>query len=357
MADRGNVCVLIPTLNEAATIGDVVDGFREQGFENVLVIDGGSTDGTVNIATDSGARVVHQSGDGGKGEAVRQALDHIEARYVLMLDGDGTYRPEDADRLLEPLFAGEAEHVIGNRFVDMEPGAMSRLNSVGNALIQRAFRFVHRRDEGDILSGYRAFTRESVEQFDLSASGFGIETELSVECVKHGVETEMVPITFRARPEDSETNLRPFRDGGSIFLTLYGLAKTNNPLFYFGSVGALALWAGLGVAGFVGYEWFVVGESHEVLALVSASGILIGILLIMFGVLSDMIVSLHREQQHRIDRLAEQLERERRRTPEDARPGTPDADHRGDEADAVAESGESGDGADPVTADEPGVER
>ena len=129
MAGRDDVCVLIPTYDEAATIGEVVAGFREQGFDEVLVIDGHSTDGTRAIAREHGARVVEQSGRGrgrGKGQAVREGIDLVERPYVLMVDGDGTYRPEDAGRLLEPLLEGAAEHVIGDRYADMDAGAMTR---------------------------------------------------------------------------------------------------------------------------------------------------------------------------------------------------------------------------------------
>ncbi|MEF8781467.1 MAG: S-layer glycoprotein N-glycosyltransferase AglJ [Haloarculaceae archaeon] len=307
MADYDDVCVLVPTYNEAETIGDVVDGFHDEGLTNVLVIDGGSTDGTDEIAREHGARVVQQSGSG-KGQAVREALGLIEAPYVLMIDGDATYRPEEADRLLDPLLAGEADHVVGNRFANMESGAMSRLNRAGNRIINRAFRYVHGRELTDILSGYRAFTLPSVERFSLSSDGFGIETELSVECVKHGVPTAVVPITYRARPEESQTNLRPFRDGAIILLTLYQMAKTNNPLFYFGSVGVLSLLAGAVLGVYVGIEWFVYSISHEILALVSGVSILLGIQLVMFGVLSDLIVTLNREQTRRVERLAEALE-------------------------------------------------
>jgi dolichol-phosphate mannosyltransferase len=230
-----------------------------------------------------------------------------------MLDGDGTYRPEDADTMLEPLLSGDADHVIGNRFADMEADAMTRLNGVGNALIQSAFQLVHRDTVGDILSGYRAFSRRSVEQMHLSATGFGIETEMAVECVKHGIATTEVPITYRARPEETESKLHPFSDGVAIWWTLLSLAKTNNPLFYFGSVGVLSTVSGAAVAAFVGYEWFVNRISHEVLALVAASGILVGVLLLLFALLSDMIHSLHREQKHRIDRLANKIDDESRR--------------------------------------------
>ncbi|WP_247009123.1 S-layer glycoprotein N-glycosyltransferase AglJ [Halorientalis litorea] len=325
MPDRSDVCVLIPTLNEAETIGSVIEDFTDHGFENILVVDGDSTDGTAAIAEDRGARVVTQSGQG-KGQAVREAMDYVDVPYVLMLDGDATYRAADADAMLYPLFAGRAEHVIGDRFADMEDGAMSRLNRFGNRIINGGFRWIHGRELGDILSGYRAFTRESMERLNLDATGFGIETELAVECVKHGVPTEVVPITYKARPDESETNLSPFRDGGVIILTLYRMAKTNNPLFYFGSVGGLSTLAGLLLGTYVAVDWLTRGVSHEVIAVVSTLGIIFGVQLLMFGVLSDMIVTLNREQTHRLEDLAEQLHRGNP-PGEDGGPGTGPAPH------------------------------
>lgn len=305
-----DVCVLLPTLNEAAIIGELIEGFQDVGLQNILIIDGGSSDRTPEIAKEKGARVISQRGSGGKGQAIREAFEYIDAPYVLMADGDGTYRPEDAKTMLSPLLSGEAEHVIGNRFANKESGAMTLLNHFGNYMIQRAFRIIHREYPGDILSGYRAFTRESIERMYLTEEGFGIETEMTVECVKHGIRTEEVPITYSARPEGTETKLNPFRDGARIWLTLYSMAKTNNPLFYLGSVGVVALSLGLFVAAFVGYQWFVHRISHEVYALVAASGIIIGVILLLFGILSDIIYSLHQEQQRRIDHLSEKIERD-----------------------------------------------
>lgn len=301
MSAFDDVCVLLPTLDEAETIGSIVDGFREQGFENVLVVDGPSTDDTREIAREHGARVVAQSGSG-KGQAVREAVaEHVDAEYVLLADADGTYLPEDADKLLDPLLDGRAEHVIGNRFADMHNGAMTQLNRLGNELINAVFKHVHGADLSDVLSGYRAFTRESFERITLASEGFGIETEMSVECVKHNIPIAVVPISYHARPAGSSTNLHPIRDGGIIFLELYRRAKTNNPLFYFGSVGLLATLVGVGTGTYVGLEWFVAGVSHEVLAILSAFAVLFGVQLLMFGVLSDMIVTLHREQMQRLE--------------------------------------------------------
>jgi glycosyltransferase (TIGR04182 family) len=300
-----DVCALVPTRNEATTIADVIDGLYDAGVGHVLVVDGNSTDDTAEIAADHGAEVVQQTGDG-KGQAVRQGVNHIDEPYVLLLDGDGTNPPEQAPRLLDPLVAGEAEHVVGNRRADIQPGAMTRLNQLGNRLINPAFRRIYGEDYGDILSGYRAFTRESFDRMFLSAEGFGIETEMAVECARHDIPVKVVPTTYRPRPEGSETNLHPISDGARIIVTLYSLAKTTNPLFYFGTLGAAFGAVGTALAAWIGYEWFVRGISHEALTVVAGVVVLLGVQLLIFGVLSDLVVTLHREQTRRIERLQDE---------------------------------------------------
>jgi len=305
MTDYEDVCALVPTRNEAKTIADVIDGLYDVGIGHVLVVDGNSEDETREVADKRGAEVIEQSGSG-KGQAVREGVAHIEESYVLLLDGDATNPPEQAPRLLDPLVSGTAEHVVGDRTADMQPGAMTKLNQVGNRLINRAFDRIHGEDYGDILSGYRAFTRDSFEQMFLSAEGFGIETEMAVECARHNIPVEVVPTTYRARPEGSETNLHPISDGARIIFTLYSLAKTSNPLFYFGSVGTVFGVGGVALASYVGYDWFAKGISHEALTMVAGVLLLLGVQLVMFGVVADIVVSLHREQRQRIDRLREQ---------------------------------------------------
>jgi len=302
MSEYEDVCALVPTRNEAATIADVIDGLYEVGVGHVLVVDGNSGDDTSQIAEEHGAEVVQQTGEG-KGQAVRQGVNLIDEPYTLLLDGDMTNPPEQAPRLLYPIGSGDAVHVVGDRTADMRPGAMSKLNQVGNRLINAAFRRIHGEDYGDILSGYRAFTRDSFDKMFLSAEGFGIETEMAVECARHGIPVEVVPTTYRPRPDGSETNLHPISDGARIILTLYSLAKTSNPLFYFGSIGAGFGALGATLAGYVAWDWFANGVSHEVIALVAGVSVLFGLQLLMFGLLSDLVVTLHREQTRRLERL------------------------------------------------------
>ena len=96
-----DVCVLVPTLEEEATIGEVIDGFHEEGYTTVLVVDGDSEDATREIARERGASVLVQSGSG-KGQAVREAMEYVDLPYVLMVDGDGTYDPVSYTHLTLP---------------------------------------------------------------------------------------------------------------------------------------------------------------------------------------------------------------------------------------------------------------
>ncbi|ESP89027.1 S-layer glycoprotein N-glycosyltransferase AglJ [Candidatus Halobonum tyrrellensis] len=345
--DRSAVCVLLPTYNEAETVADVVADFREHGFENVLVVDGGSTDDTRDLAREAGARVVVQSGTG-KGQAVREAVsEYVVSEFVLLADADTTYRAADADAMLEPLFAGEAEHVIGDRFANIHDDAMTRFNAVGNQVFNRLFGVIHGEEFEDILSGYRAFTRRSFERLTLTADGFGIETEMSVECARHGIRTRVVPITYLPRPNGSNTNLHPLKDGGIILMAIYRQAKTSNPLFYFGSAGGLSGLVGVVIAAYVAYEWFVPPRvSHEVLALASGVAFLFGVQLLVFGVLSDLIVTLHRETLERI----ETVERESGEPPL--------SDHTTRDDPANAESGRTSDDRAPAeSGEDPASER
>ncbi|MFC7041927.1 S-layer glycoprotein N-glycosyltransferase AglJ [Halonotius sp. GCM10025705] len=322
MASSADVCILLPALNEAATITDVITSYQAAGFTEILVIDGGSSDGTRELAEEAGATVITQTGSG-KGQAVRQAVGYIDAPYVLMVDADMTYRAADAEAMLEPLLDGEADHVIGNRFADMEAGAMTTLNKIGNRFFNGVFRAIYGANYVDILSGYRAFTTDSFERLTLTADGFGIETEMAIQCAKHEIDTTVVPITYRPRPDGSATNLHPIKDGSIILLELYRNAKTNNPLFYFGSVGLGSTTVGVVLLVFVIWRWLTVDISHQLIAIGGVAMLLLGVQLLIFGFLADMIQSLHREQRDRIDRLDSSLTDDRSATTTDRREPTP----------------------------------
>jgi len=97
---------------------------------------------------------------------MKEVFEVIEEDYILLIDGDGTYLPSEAPALLEPVIKGKAEHVVGNRHGRMQGGALKRLNMVGNKMINSFFSTIYRVRLTDILSGYRAFSREGLRRLN-----------------------------------------------------------------------------------------------------------------------------------------------------------------------------------------------
>ena len=289
--NKDEVCILIPTLNEELTIGKLVHEFREMGYEHILVIDGKSTDNTVKYARDSGASVRTQLGKG-KGNAIIESFKIIEQPYILMLDGDGTYNPKEAEKMLTPLYSGY-DQVIGDRLVNAEEGAFSHFNLFGNHMVNFLFKVAHSRDLHDILSGYRAFTQSAIHQMNLKEKGFEIETEISVEACRNGQRIMVVPIKYSRRP-GTDTKLSPIHDGFKIIGTIYRLARVNNPMFYFGLMGVFTSVLGIITGIYITSEWLR-GIDHIPLTILTVLLIMVGIEIFMFGMISDMLLVFHRE--------------------------------------------------------------
>ncbi len=288
MSDK-DVCILIPTLNEEESICGVIREFKSAGFENILVIDGNSEDSTREIAEREGARVEVQQGKG-KGAAVKQAFEAIEDDIIVTIDGDGTYLPSEVNKLLDPILEGKAEHVIGNRFA--YGGAFAILHRIGNWVLNKIFGFGYGIRLNDILSGYRALTKDAVRKMNLKKEGFEIETEMAIESAKKGIRIKEVPISYEKRKGQSKLNF--VRDGSKIAYTLYVLARTHNPIFYFGILGSLFIAAGILSGIYVVIEWFK-GITHVPLTVFTSLLIISGVQFLIFGLFGDLLVTLQRE--------------------------------------------------------------
>ena len=296
-----DVCVLIPTLNEEESIEPVIREFRALGYENILVVDGHSTDATVAKARAAGARIFLQSGSG-KGQALKEVFAEIVEEYILLIDGDGTYLPGEAGRLLAPVLKGQADHVVGNRLGNVQGGALKRLNMIGNKMINRFFAAIYGVHLTDILSGYRAFTTDGIRLLDLSMPGFEIESEITIESVKKGLRIIEVPITYRPRPAGTKTKLHPFRDGLKIILTIFRMARTENPMFYFGLIGSFFGLVGFLIGVLVARDWFFWRIEHVPLTILTAILIIVGFQLFLIGMQGDMMASMHREMMRELHR-------------------------------------------------------
>lgn len=227
------IAVAIPCYNEAAAIGDLVARWRrELPDAEVVVFDNNSRDATALLATAAGARVVFVPRQG-KGHAVRAIFRELADRdVVIMTDGDGTYPPEEAKRMLAPVLSGTADMVVGTRRPVEVAGAraMAPVRGLGNVLIQWAFRVLLGRGPGDLLSGYRVFGPAFLATVKPRSSGFEIETELSGEAVARGMRVADVDVPYHPRVPGTVSKLRAGRDGVRILSKIIQLAARLQPM-------------------------------------------------------------------------------------------------------------------------------
>jgi dolichol-phosphate mannosyltransferase len=212
------VAVVIPTLNEERSIGKVIDGVPIADLLNnglktaVYVIDGRSTDNTREIAFEKGAQLILEERQG-KGSAIQTAFKAISADYAIMVDGDDTYPIELATEMTRLLQTHDV--VIGSRLNGtIEPGAMTRLNVVGNVLLSLLAWALFGTHISDVCTGFWAYRGDAIRRLELSAHGFEIEVDMFAECASEGLRFAEIPITYRAR--EDRPKLASLTDGLKI---------------------------------------------------------------------------------------------------------------------------------------------
>lgn len=239
--------MIIPCYNEALTIGKVVEDFRRELPEaSVYVYDNNSTDGTAEIANGSGA-IVRNEPRQGKGNVCRQMFRDIDADCYLMVDGDDTYPAESARALCEPILAGKADMVVGDR---LSNGTYAQQNDrafhgFGNDLVRTMIKWIYGYGFEDVMTGYRAMSRPFVKTFPVLSEGFQIETELSIHAVDRRWRIVDVPVEYRDRPEGSVSKLNTVSDGLKVLAMIGTLFKDYRPLKFFSLVSLLFCIVGL----------------------------------------------------------------------------------------------------------------
>ena len=237
-----DVAVLIPCHNEELTIADVVSDFRAALPScRVYVYDNNSTDDTIARAKEAGA-IVRTEQLQGKGNVVRRMFSDIGADVYLMTDGDGTYDPKIAPAMIRKITAESLDMVVGVRLPDDSDNAFRPGHRAGNKTLTNFVGWLFGHRFSDILSGYRAFSRRFVKSFPALASGFEIETELTIHALELKMPVGEVAATYAARPQGSRSKLSTWRDGFRIFATIIFLFKEVRPARFFGAIfGILAL--------------------------------------------------------------------------------------------------------------------
>ena len=215
-AAQPSVSIVMPCLNEEETVGVCVEKAvawlaRRKMPGEVLVVDNGSTDRSVEVAEAAGARVIHERRRG-YGQAYLRGFSDASGDYIVMGDSDDTYDFSDLDALIAPL-AGGADMVLGNRFAGgIAAGAMPWAHRyIGSPIINLVIRLFFGTHIGDSQSGLRAFRRTVPDELGLRSSGMELASEMIVSASRAGLTIAEVPAPYALRRGESKLNT--VRDG------------------------------------------------------------------------------------------------------------------------------------------------
>jgi glycosyltransferase involved in cell wall biosynthesis len=211
---NGRYCAIIPAYQAAQTIAQVVRRVKQHGVA-AIVIDDGSVDQTVALATEAGALVISHLHNEGKGKALRTGFDHaLRAGFdgIITLDSDGQHDPEEIPALIR---AGEVQHaglVLGNR-MGSSAGAMPPLRRVINRVMSRLISLLTRQPIPDSQCGFRLLRRELLQAISpLSATRYDIETEIILAAAAKHWKIISVPVKSLYDPKQHRSHIRPARD-------------------------------------------------------------------------------------------------------------------------------------------------
>ncbi|MDQ3347373.1 MAG: glycosyltransferase family 2 protein [Acidobacteriota bacterium] len=275
--------VVVPAFNEATGISTVVADLATAGpWHEIIVVDDGSTDATAERAAAAGAVVVRHPYNKGNGAAVKSGIRRATGEFVMIIDGDGQHRPEDASRLVSRL--GEYDLVIGARAATTQANVARRL---GNAMLNGLAGYLTGRDIPDLTSGFRGARRACLGEFlHLLPNGFSTPTTTTLAFIKAGYNVGFEPI--EARPRVGSSKIRLASDGAKFLMIILKIVTIFSPLRVFIPISAASLVVGAGYA-----VWTIATQRH----ITNSSVLLIMLAVVVFlvGLVSEQISALRFE--------------------------------------------------------------
>ncbi len=215
------VSVVIPTLNEAGTIGDILTRIHKEVAypKEIIVVDGDSTDGTKEIVKDTNFCRLIIEPRRGYGIALRTGINRAKGNIVVMVDGDGTYEVGHINMLLNRMIECDADLCMATRMYDPNK-AMGLMNFVGNKVITFCFDLLYGEFLSDTQSGFRAIAHEAIDKVKFHEDDMSFATEMLVKFAKEDLKMVEVPSTYKSR-KYGRTKLRKFKSGIEIFTTMF----------------------------------------------------------------------------------------------------------------------------------------
>lgn len=293
-----NVTIVIPTLNEEEGIAKVLEELLYMRLKNILVVDGYSSDRTVDVAKQFGARVVYQHGRGKTG-AIKTGIQEVKTPYIIVMDGDFTYDGSCISRFLQHI--GSHDEVIGTRV--STANSMSGLHKFGNRVISKIFNILMNTNISDVCSGMYLLRTGSAKDLHLKTDGFDVEAEIAAQIAASGSITE-VPVIYRKRL--GRQKLSTWRHGFRIVKTIFDLARSYNPGVFYSMIGGfLIIPASLMLFNSL-MDWIFTGKLFTSWFFAGTSTLVVAVQALSVGVLSLIMRRAELRIARRLKKLAPQ---------------------------------------------------
>jgi glycosyltransferase involved in cell wall biosynthesis len=187
--------------------------------KEIIVVDGNSTDGTIEIVKDTDFCKLIIEPRRGYGLALRTGMKNAKGNIIVMVDGDGTYEVKHINRMLTKMVEKDVDMVLATRMYDPNK-AMGFMNFLGNKVITWCFDFFYSQFLSDTQSGFRAISHEAIDNVKLTEDDMAYATEMLIKFAKEGYNMVEVPTTYKAR-KYGKPKLRRFKSGIEIFSTMF----------------------------------------------------------------------------------------------------------------------------------------
>ncbi len=289
------IIVGIPAFNEEKNIASIITKLSSIA-DTILVCDDGSTDLTATIAKKIGAVVIKHEKNLGYGAAIRSLFlkaKDLDGDVLVTFDADGQHRIDDIKNVIKPIVNQEADLVIGSRFLDESEKEVPQYRKVGIKVITKITNASIKKQLTDSQSGFRAYSRKIISELNPLETGMGVSTEILIKASSKDFRIVEVPIKVIYEGDTSTHN--PISHGSSVIISTIKYTSLQRPLTFYGIPSVIFLIIG-GAFSYLAIQFYVeVGRLNTNLTIMSASTVLIGVVLLITAILLFSLVSIVRE--------------------------------------------------------------
>ena len=289
------IIIGIPAFNEEKNIAGIISKLKRI-TKDIIVCNDGSTDLTADIAEEMGAIVINHEKNLGYGGAIRSIFlkaKDLNGDVLVTFDADGQHRIEDIDKVINPILEGQSDIVIGSRFLDDNEKEVPQYRKVGIKVITKITNATIKKDLTDSQSGFRAYSKQVLNEIRPSESGMGVSTEILIKASSKNLKISEVPIKILYGENSSTHN--PVVHGSSVIFSTIKFTSIEHPLRFYGIPSVVFMIIGLSFTYLAVEHYVEIGRLSTNLTIVAAGAVLIGIILLISAILLYSLVSVVRE--------------------------------------------------------------